>query len=87
MTWTEQDAAELYAMASWSDGYFSVNAAGNVAVRPNRTSEHEIDLYEVVEGLRARDLSTPVVVRISGIIADRVRRLHDAVRSAIVEYA
>ena len=45
----------------------------------------EIDLYEVVEGLEARDLTTPVVVRFSDILAHRLKRLHDAFAQAIAE--
>jgi arginine decarboxylase len=46
---------------------------------------HEIDLYEVVEGLQARDLTTPVVVRFSDILAHRLRRMHEAFAQAITE--
>jgi hypothetical protein len=38
----------------------------------------EIDLLEVVQGLKARDLAAPVVVRFSDILAHRLRHLHDA---------
>ena len=64
-------------MRAWGKGYFGVNAAGHVVVRPDTTERREIDLYEVVEGLKARDLTTPVVVRFSDILAHRLRRLHD----------
>jgi arginine decarboxylase len=56
-----------------------------VVVRPDTTERYEIDLYEVVEGLQARDLTTPVVVRFSDILAHRLRRLHDAFAQAITE--
>jgi arginine decarboxylase len=39
----------------------------------------------VVEGLKARDLTTPVVVRFSDILAHRLRRLHEAFAQAIAE--
>jgi arginine decarboxylase len=56
-----------------------------VVVRPDTTERHEIDLYEVVEGLKARDLTTPVVVRFSDILAHRLRRIHEAFAQAITE--
>jgi len=37
-------------------------------VRPDQTTDHEIDLHEVIRGLEARDLTTPVVVRFSDIL-------------------
>jgi arginine decarboxylase len=39
----------------------------------------------VVEGLQARDLTAPVVVRFSDILAHRLRRLHEAFAQAITE--
>jgi arginine decarboxylase len=45
----------------------------------------EIDLFEVVQGLKERELTTPVVVRFSGILAHRLRQLNDAFARAIVE--
>jgi arginine decarboxylase len=72
-------------VAAWGKGYFSINDSGHVVVRPDTTVEREIDLYEVVEGLQARDLSTPVVVRFSDILAHRLKRMHDAFASAIAE--
>jgi arginine decarboxylase len=83
--WRVEDSLDLYNVAAWGKGYFSVNAAGHVVVRPDTTVEREIDLYEVVEGLQARDLSTPVVVRFSDILAHRLKRMHDAFATAITE--
>jgi arginine decarboxylase len=83
--WRIEDSLDLYNVAAWGKGYFSINDAGHVVVRPDTTPEREIDLYEVVEGLQARDLSTPVVVRFSDILAHRLKRLHDAFASAIAE--
>ena len=72
--WGVADSRELYNVQAWGKGYFGVNAGGHVVVRPDTTEKHEIDLYEVVEGLKARDLTTPVVVRFSDILAHRLRR-------------
>jgi len=83
--WRIEDSLDLYNVAAWGKGYFSINDAGHVVVRPDTTQEREIDLYEVVEGLQARDLSTPVVVRFSDILAHRLKRMHDAFASAITE--
>jgi arginine decarboxylase len=83
--WRVEDSLDLYHVEAWGKGYFSVNASGHVVVRPDTTERYEIDLYEVVEGLQARDLTTPVVVRFSDILAHRLRRLHDAFAQAITE--
>jgi arginine decarboxylase len=83
--WRIEDSLDLYNVAAWGKGYFGINASGHVVVRPDTTERHEIDLYEVVEGLKARDLTTPVVVRFSDILAHRLRRMHEAFAQAITE--
>ncbi len=84
-SWSIEDALDLYQIPAWGKGYFSINAAGHVVVRPDTTTDREIDLHEVVQGLLARDLRTPVVVRFSDILAHRLKRLHDAFAQAIAE--
>jgi arginine decarboxylase len=83
--WGIEDSLELYNVPSWGLGYFSINAAGHVVVRPDTTPAHEIDLLEVVQGLQERDLSAPVVIRFSDILAHRLRHLHAAFAQAITE--
>jgi arginine decarboxylase len=83
--WRVENSFDLYHVNAWGKGYFSINEAGRVVVRPDTQQSREIDLYEVVEGLRARDLTTPVVVRFSDILAHRLRHLHAAFAQAIAE--
>ncbi len=84
-TWTIEDSLDLYGVSAWGSGYFGINAAGHIVVRPDQTAGQEIDLHEVIHGLEARDLTTPVVVRFSDILRHRLKRLHDAFASAISE--
>ncbi|HEV7632530.1 MAG TPA: biosynthetic arginine decarboxylase [Steroidobacteraceae bacterium] len=83
--WSIEDSLDLYQVPAWGKGYFSINAAGHVVVRPDTTPDREIDLHEIVQGLSERDLRTPVVVRFSDILAHRLRHLHDAFALAIAE--
>jgi arginine decarboxylase len=76
---------ETYSVRAWGGGYFHINDAGHVAVRPDRDPTREIDLFEVVEQLKARDLTAPVVIRFSDILHDRLRSLHAAFAAAIAE--
>jgi len=84
-SWTTDDALELYQVREWGKGYFGINEQGHVVVRPDTTITHEIDLYEVLQGLKARDLNTPVVVRFSDILRHRLTRLNAAFTQAIAE--
>jgi arginine decarboxylase len=83
--WTVEDSLDLYHVNAWGKGYFSINDAGHVVVRPDTQGTHAIDLFEVVEGLKARDLTTPVVVRFSDILAHRLKHIHAAFAQAIAE--
>ena len=85
MNWTVRDSAALYGIDAWGNDYFSVNAEGNVCVRPTGPGGAEVDLYEVVEGLRARDLTAPLVIRFAGIIGSSMQKLADAFAAAIAE--
>ena len=84
-TWSTEDASELYRIPAWGKGYFQVSEAGHLLVRPDPGRDEFIDLLEVVEGLQARDLGTPLVIRFSDILAHRLRELRDAFADAIRE--
>jgi arginine decarboxylase len=83
--WDVDDSLDTYQVTAWGKPYFNINAAGHVVVRPDGSPDREIDLLDVVEGLRARDLMTPVVVRFSDILNHRLQRLHKAFANAIAE--
>ncbi|MGI9014817.1 MAG: biosynthetic arginine decarboxylase [Phycisphaerales bacterium] len=85
--WTIADARELYMTDAWGNGYFNINEQGHVIVTPEGDVARSIDLREVVEGLRERDLSAPLMLRFSDVLAHRIRDLHDAFASAIEENA
>ena len=80
-----EDSVDLYAVDAWGAGYFGVNAAGHVVVRPSQEPTREIDLYEVVTALRERDLTAPMVIRFSDILRHRLKSLADAFNAAITE--
>jgi arginine decarboxylase len=84
-TWTTKDSAELYGLANWGGGYFGISKSGTVEVYPDGDPDRGIDLMEVVEGLQARDLWPPVVIRFSGILAHRMAHLRRAFDEAIAE--
>ncbi len=83
--WKIEDSLDLYQVPAWGKHYFGINEAGHVVVRPDGDVNHEIDLHEVVEGLKARDLTAPVVIRFSDILRHRLVRLHGAFTQAIAE--
>ncbi|MFO0426038.1 MAG: biosynthetic arginine decarboxylase [Planctomyces sp.] len=84
--WSSIDAAEMYEVPRWGNGYFSVGEGGNVFVHPDRNPARGVDLKELVERLQKRGLDVPVLLRFNGIIKDRLQMLHKAFADAIREH-
>jgi len=84
--WSSIDAAEMYEVPRWGNGYFSVSRNGNVHVHPDRDPNRSVDLKELVERLQMRGLDVPVLLRFNGIIRDRLFVLHKAFSDAIREH-
>ncbi len=85
--WKINDALELYNVPAWGLGYFGINAQGRVEVRPERqASGPSVDLLELVEDVQRRGLRTPLLVRFSDILRDRIGHLAQAFNGAITEY-
>ena len=76
--WTVADSRSVYGIRHWGAGYFAINEAGRVEVRPNGPQSAPIDLYEQVAELRKSGLSLPLLVRFPDILQDRVRQLTGA---------
>jgi arginine decarboxylase len=83
--WTISDSAQLYGIPDWGKGYVTVNAAGNVSVMPTRKPDAQIDLHEVIQGLRERGIHTPVLLRFNDLLTDRLREIRKAFDDAITD--
>jgi arginine decarboxylase len=84
--WTVQDANELYDVASWGKGYFSVAADGHLRVHPEKTPERSVDLKELVDTLILRGISLPILIRFADILKHRLSEIHGAFQTAIAEH-
>jgi arginine decarboxylase len=84
--WTVHDASELYEVARWGNGYFSVNQAGHVQVHPTKEAARAIDLKELIDRLQLRGISLPVLVRFTDILKHRLGDIHAAFQGAIGQH-
>ena len=82
--WSVADSRRVYGIRHWGAGYYAINEAGNVEVRPHGPHGTPIDLHQLVEQLRASGLSLPLLVRFPGILQDRVRQLTGAFDASIL---
>ncbi len=85
--WDIEAATQTYNVEGWGSGYFSVNAAGNVNVRPLQEGGGSIDILEVVNEARARGLGFPLVIRFQDLLRHRVQSVNRAFQAAINESA
>lgn len=81
--WSIDDAADLYRVAAWSDGFFTINDKGHVAVTPIDGNPLAIDVMDVIAEARRRNLGFPLLVRFQDILHARVQRLNRAFAEAI----
>ena len=84
--WSTVDAADLYDVASWGNGYFSVGQNGHVLVHPTKEPARSIDLKELVDKLELRGISLPILIRFADILKHRLGELHQAFQNSIVEH-
>lgn len=85
-SWSVEDSEKLYRIKGWGEPYFSVNAAGHVTVAPQGNRGGSLDLYDLVEALRSRDIDLPLLIRFSDILQDRIERLNASFSKAIARY-
>lgn len=84
--WTIEDSEELYRIQGWGEPYFSINAAGHITVSPQGDRGGSLDLYELVNALKQRNLGLPLLIRFSDILEDRIERLNACFAKAIARY-
>ncbi len=84
--WTVTDAAELYDVASWGKGYFSVGENGHMFVHPSKDPNRRVDLKELVETLVLRGIAPPILIRFGEILKHRLSEIHGAFQNAIAEH-
>jgi len=84
--WTIEESEDLYQIQGWGDPYFSINRAGHITVSPQGDRGTSLDLYELVEALRKRNIELPILIRFPEILADRVERLYACFDRAISRY-
>ncbi|HEX3726629.1 MAG TPA: biosynthetic arginine decarboxylase [Pirellulales bacterium] len=84
--WTATDAAELYDIARWGKGYFSIDDNGHVRVHPTKDPERCLDLKQLVDRLQLRGIDLPILIRFAGILKHRLGEIHKAFAAAITEH-
>ncbi len=83
--WSIAEAGELYDVARWGKGYFSVGGNGHLWVHPDKEPSRGLDLKELVDNLQLRGISLPLLIRFGEILQHRLGEMHQAFQTSIAE--
>ena len=83
--WSIKQARQTYNVSHWSEGYFDIDAAGQLLARPRPQQADSINLSRLVEDIKDLHLSLPVLVRFIDILHDRVDTLCNGFAEAMRE--
>jgi arginine decarboxylase len=84
--WTIEDADEVYSVSRWGDGYFGINEKGNLTVLPLKTTSGPcIDIADVLDEMRTKNISFPAVIRFHDILRSQVVSLNKTFLQTIEE--
>ena len=87
MTTAIEQTLETYGIENWGAGYFGINRKGNLVVHPSEADHTSAaDVREIIDDLRRRGITAPVLLRFPQLIAAQVRKLQRAFQRSIREY-
>ena len=81
-----KDSANLYGLDRWGENYFTINKSGNIDISPQGEEGCRLDLTQLLDELKGRNLKPPLLLRFDDILEDRLKRLHHAFEHAIKKY-
>ena len=85
--WKVSDSADLYGIKEWGNGYFDVNDKGEAVVTVRfGSSTVAVSLMDVLNGIRARGLGLPVLLRVENILDAQIERINESFRKQIKAY-
>lgn len=84
-SWSIQDSLDLYNIKQWGQGYFDINSSGHLTLHPSKDPQRLIDLKDLLDKLILRDISPPLLLRVSDVLHHRLKEIHGAFTKAISE--
>ena len=82
--WTTERSTELYGVQEWGAGFFGISQSGELQITaaPGNFS-NAVSIPEIIDGIQARGLDMPVLLRIENILATQISLLNDSFITAI----
>lgn len=83
--WRIEDSEEVYNIKGWGLNYFSINDKGHAQVTP-KPGCSPIDLVDIINELKLRDVSAPMLLRFPDILDNRIEKISKCFKKAAEEY-
>ncbi|MGL1901695.1 MAG: biosynthetic arginine decarboxylase [Fibrobacterales bacterium] len=83
--WSIDQSTELYNINGWGAGYYSINELGNIAVTPY-SGKASVDLSVLMQNIDDQDIASPVLLRFTDILDDRIESMYSCFKKASKEY-
>ncbi|MBT5330478.1 MAG: biosynthetic arginine decarboxylase [Porticoccaceae bacterium] len=86
-SWSIAQSLELYGVRDWGENYFDISPAGEMVAQLKVGSQTcQVALLDIIEGMKARGIEMPSILRIENLLDDRVKALNEAFKRAIADY-
>jgi arginine decarboxylase len=84
--WSLDQARKTYSIPHWADGYFDVDQAGHMVVRPTGQDGPVVSLPKIVDAAREAGAKLPLLVRFPDILGQRLGKLQAAFAQAQADW-
>lgn len=84
--WSLDQARKTYSIPHWADGYFDVDQAGHMVVRPTGQDGPVVSLPTIVDAAREAGAKLPLLVRFPDILGQRLGKLQAAFAQAQTDW-
>ena len=81
-----EQTVETYGIENWGQDYFGVNRKGHLIVKAPETDNLTADVKEIIDDLRRRGVTTPVLLRFPQLLSGQIRKLQTAFKKSIREF-
>ena len=81
-----EQTVETYGIENWGQDYFGVNRKGHLIVKAPESDNLTADVKEIIDDLRRRGVTTPVLLRFPQLLSGQIRKLQTAFKKSIREF-
>ena len=86
LKFTVEEARQLYGIENWGAGYFDINEAGSLTIRPIKNNSNQIDIKKVVDELILKGIAPPILLRFPQLLESQIREIYESFGRAIEEF-